>query len=198
MEAQFKRPAARAIVHVCLGLGFIAALHFLPRFFALSIMTAGAIAWLTLDFLRVRNFRIKRWLNARIASFIRPEEDTRLTGASYYLVGSLVTAAAFPIPIASLAIAYLALGDPAAALIGRWKGRKRLWGKYVEANLAILLVCVVIAVVSGGITGMPPLIVAVIGAVSAALFHALPIRVNDNLTIPIGSALTMWIIGLAL
>jgi dolichol kinase len=45
---------------------------------------------------------------------------------------------------------------------------------------------------------MPPLIVAVIGAVSAALFHALPIRVNDNLTIPIGSALTMWIIGLAL
>ncbi|GAI06960.1 unnamed protein product [marine sediment metagenome] len=41
-----------------------------------------------------------------------------------------------------------------------------------------------------------PLVVTIAGAVLATLFQALPPRLNDNLTIPLGSAAAMIVISI--
>ena len=48
---------------------------------------------------------------------------------------------------------------------------------------------------AGGLTASilekPQFVVAIVGAVFASLFQALPLPLNDNLTIPVGGALSM-------
>jgi glycerol-3-phosphate acyltransferase PlsY len=106
-----------------------------------------------------------------------------------------VSALAFPRGIAVLAVLFLTLGDPAAAVFGIWKGRTRFRGKSVEGDLACLVICLVIAVIVTWMLPDPLLVVGIAGAVFASLFQALPVPLNDNLTIPVGSGIGMAIIS---
>jgi dolichol kinase len=191
---------ARGMVHTSLGLILVSILNLFPRFFALMVMIIGTAAVLIVEYLRLRNPRLQKWLHTRLAIFMREEEDSGLTGASYFLVGSLITAVVFPVNIASLAIIFLAFGDPSAATIGRWRGYTRPWNKHVEGNLAFLLISMAAGILSMHLLGTPNIIVVIIGAFFAALIHTLPLprRFNDNMTIPIGSALVMSITSFVL
>jgi dolichol kinase len=113
-------------------------------------------------------------------------------------LGSLVTVLVFPPDIASLAILFLALGDPAATIVGTWKGQTRFWGKSLEGNIACLVACLLVAVVVVTARDYPPLLAAVVGAFVATVFGALPLRINDNITIPFGSALAMLLMRLVI
>jgi glycerol-3-phosphate acyltransferase PlsY len=124
---------------------------------------------------------------------LRDEEKNRLTGISYSLVGFLITALAFERDIAILAILFLSLGDSAATVVGVWKGRILLWGRSNEGSVACLAICFSVGLPVANVLENLTLPVAIAGAVFATIFQALPIRVNDNLTIPIGSALVMLV-----
>jgi glycerol-3-phosphate acyltransferase PlsY len=182
---------ARGIVHISLGFAFVIALFLFSKIIVVLAAAVLTVAFLSLEFARFRLPYLRQWINRYLALFIRREEESRLMGASYFLIGSLITVAAFSREIASLAIIFLALGDPVAAAVGRWKGRVRLWDKTVEGNLACLIVCLVAGILTAIILEKPQFVVAIIGAVFASLFQALPLPLNDNLTIPVGGALSM-------
>jgi glycerol-3-phosphate acyltransferase PlsY len=135
-------------------------------------------------------------LNSRFTSslalFLRQEEDRRVTGATYFLLGATVTVLIFPEEIAALALVFLALGDPTAGIVGRLSGKAKLWGRTMEGDLACLGVCVAAALVTIHIVGAPAWTVGLGGALVATVLQALPLGINDNLTIPIGSAAVMF------
>ena len=108
----------------------------------------------------------------------------------------MITMLAFPKHIATPAILYLSLGDPAATVIGLWKGRIRIWGRSVEGHIACLIVCLLVASVLVTTSADLALVVAFVGAFAATIIQALPLPINDNLTIPLGSALAMTIAGI--
>ncbi len=186
---------ARGMVHTALGLVLVTILHLFPWLFAVAIISIGTAFVLVIEYLRFKNPRLQQWLRHWLAVFMREEEDRGLTGASYYLIGALITTLLFPVDIASLAILYLACGDPSAAAIGRWRGYTRPWNKHIEGNLAFLFVSLAVGIIAMRIFKTPDIIVVAAGAFSAALIHALPLprHFNDNVTIPIGSALAMSI-----
>lgn len=196
MKAALVRPALpRAIFHVAAGVAIAAAFYLLPKTPVLIGLAFGTVIFIVFDLTRLRLPGLGRRFSKWFAPYLRRAEDARITGASYFLVGCLVSAVAFQRDIAMLAILFLSFGDPAATIFGLWKGHVRFWNKSFEGDAACLVVCMAISLLYIGIFHGPPLVVGIVGAFFAAVFEALPLPVNDNLTIPIGSGLIMTIVG---
>ena len=192
-SASIRHAARRGAFHAVIGLAVVAALFFLPRFTvvaALAVVTAG---FLSLEAARLYVPSLNKYFSVWFASLLREEERSKLTGSSYFLIGCLITVLAFRQDIATLAILFLSLGDPTATVVGMWKRRVRLWGKSIEGNIACLTVCLFTGIPVATILENLTLTVAIVGAVFATLFQALPLRLSDNLTIPLGSAITMTV-----
>jgi dolichol kinase len=66
----------------------------------------------------------------------------------------------------------------------------------MEGSLACLIVCVIVGMAVVIFTGRPVMVVAVMGAIFAMIFELLPLRLNDNITMPIGSASIMMVFAL--
>ncbi len=133
-----------------------------------------------------------RWFSV----LLKPAEVRRVTGATFMLVGALACLLLFGSQAAGLAVLFLALGDPAAALVGvRAKG-PRVWGKSPVGTAAFVVVALAGAAVArwlGLATWRPALVVA---AMVAAAVELLPLPVDDNLVIPLVTAFVLSLAGM--
>mgnify|MGYP005858673593 CR=1 FL=1 len=191
-----RRTLYRGVFHIVAGSLPAIALLILPQLWAQIVLTAVTILLLLFEVARLRLPSLNKWFAAWSAPLLRLEEQHKFTGASYLLVGYLITVLVFPPDIAKLAVLFASLGDPAATIIGTWKGNnKMIWGKSVEGTAACLLVCLAMGVTVTTTLNNPPLLIGTTGAIVATLFEALPLRLNDNLTISIGSAAVMMLVS---
>ncbi len=184
----------RCLFHIIVGSLPAIALFIFPKLVVLIILVVVTILLLCFEVIRLRVSSLNEWFSSWFAPVLRKEEKVKITGSSYLLIGYLATVLVFPQDIAALAILFASLGDPAATLIGTWKGRIRLWGKSLEGNIACLLICLCMGALFAFLLGTPSLVVAITGAILATIFQALPLRLNDNLIISFGSAASMMIV----
>jgi dolichol kinase len=117
-------------------------------------------------------------------SLMREHELTTLTGSTYLLISSSICVLLVRKEIAIAAISYLILGDSIAAIVGKRFGKVRVFGKTLEGSLACFVVCSAIGLLIPRIG----LHMAMAGALTASLVELLPIRVDDNLRIPLIAA----------
>jgi dolichol kinase len=76
---------------------------------------------------------------------MRKKESNRISGSTYYLIGSFFTMILFNPTIAIVALLFLDLGDLAAALVGISFGRTKVYhGKSLEGCIACFVTCVLI------------------------------------------------------
>jgi glycerol-3-phosphate acyltransferase PlsY len=183
----------RGVFHAAIGLVAATLLSLYPRLIFISALAAATVAFLCLEAARLRIPRFKQYFANWFTPLLRKEEENKLTGSSYFLIGSMITAILFPRDIALLAILFLSFGDPAASVAGAWKGHTRLWDKTLEGDIACFAACLLLGTLATMILKNPPLVVAMVGAVFATIFQSLPLRINDNITIPIGSAAGMLV-----
>jgi dolichol kinase len=114
------------------------------------------------------------------------------TAPVFFALGILFTLLLFPISVSNAAIATFALGDSAAAIVGKTFGRKRLSfnkGKTLEGLAAGLFAGFLVALVY-----VNPL-KALAAAATATIVESLPLPINDNLTIPLTTALVLTLIA---
>ncbi|MEW6269417.1 MAG: diacylglycerol/polyprenol kinase family protein [Thermodesulfobacteriota bacterium] len=159
----------------------------------------GIVACLVyiLDRVRLHYPEISARLPWADRTFLRAEEHAREAGATPYAIAILLTILTFPKPVALIAIYTLAIADPLSAVVGIRFGRHRLVGrKTVEGSLAFLVAT--FAVASAVLAWSTPMPLStrlaaslVIGVVGAAV-EALPVRIDDNITIPLGVAFVAW------
>ena len=105
--------------------------------------------------------------------------------------------AAFPKILALIAICTLAIADPLSALVGITWGRRHLVpGKSVEGSLAFF---VATAAITAGVLRLPTIVAAgsitiasVAIGLAGATFEMLPLRLDDNLTIPLFVGFAGW------
>jgi dolichol kinase len=186
----------RALIHVIVGLSCAGAVLILPYFVAIILIALVTAGFLAVELVRLHSTRVKGLISTVFSPFMRESETRAISGASYLLLGCFITSLIFTKYIAVSAMLFVIFGDPVAAMFCTLKGRIRLWGKYLEGNIACLVTCAVLGLILAQINGFPKMAVLITGAVVAALFQALPSWLNDNLTIPVGSALAMWIVNL--
>ncbi|MCZ6696478.1 MAG: SEC59/DGK1/VTE5 family protein, partial [Acidobacteria bacterium] len=159
---------------------------------ALLILFIGVMVWL--ESWRFRNPKVNRWLFEHFKGFTKEKERAKISTTSLFLASALITIIVFPRGIAIAALLFLTVGDPVAEIIGVNFGRIKIFGgKTLEGTLAGFLSCALI--------GWPLLLIErleldptllLIGAGAAALTELFALRVDDNFTVPIGSALAMW------
>ncbi|MEA2030603.1 MAG: SEC59/DGK1/VTE5 family protein [candidate division Zixibacteria bacterium] len=163
----------------------------LSRIQMLAIMVPVTILMIIIDISRLRNWRFWKNFAGKITyGMVRAHESAGdFTGATYILLAVCIAVALFSKPIAIAALFLIIVGDTLAALVGRRFGRHKFRGKSLEGSGACLLGTVAVIFV------VPELAVPIglVGAVVATVVEALPLGIDDNITVPLLSGLAMTI-----
>jgi len=112
---------------------------------------------------------------------LREEEKFTFMGSTYFIFSTILTILLFPKSIAIVSLLILILSDTAAAIIGKWIGRVRIFGKTLEGSMAFLITSLLIVWIYPNLNRSS----GSLAALGATLIELLPIKVNDNLTIPL-------------
>jgi dolichol kinase len=163
-----------------------------PRSSALQLIALLGGIWITGDLLRFVLPAWKRIIERFFGSAIRDREKEKPLAASSYLwLSAFLAALFFSKPVAVLSLLFLILGDTAAALAGRrWGSIQFFQGKSLEGSLACWGVCLA----AGALSSLVPWWTLLVGATAAALTEALPLQLDDNLTLPLVSGLVMTLL----
>lgn len=128
---------------------------------------------------------------------LRAEEQLKESAAVPYIMANLLTILTFPKTIAISAIYVLAFADPLSAIIGIRFGKTRVVKhKTLEGSLAFFLTTfLVISTVFSlsGTHGWQLWSMSLSVAFIASCFEMIPLKIDDNLTIPLFTAFILWI-----
>lgn len=133
------------------------------------------------------------------AFFFRAEEQLKESAMTPYAIAILLTLITFPKPIALIAVYTLAVADPLSAVVGiTWGRRLVVPDKSVEGSTAFFAAnaAVSMAVLGWATAAALPRLAgaAVLIGLAATLFELLPLRLDDNLTIPLFVGFAGWIV----
>jgi dolichol kinase len=137
------------------------------------------------------------WVNRL---FVRVEEQVRESAMIPYAIAVLLTILTVPKRAALVGIYTLAVADPLAAMVGIRYGRRRIaHNRSLEGSLAFFTATLVIAgfVLGWGTNVSAFAIVWASGTIglAAAVCEALPLRIDDNLTIPLFVGFGTWLVA---
>ena len=190
-------PIWRRLFHVIFGSSVPVAGIFAPWgwiVIAAGILAAGGLA---LDLAR---FRLS-WLNRQFTHWLWPllrrEEDRRFTGATYMLVAAFIAFLFFDRDVAIPALLFLSLGDPAASLVGARMPGPRLFAKSPGGTVAFVTVALLVVAVLVSTDAVEYHWGLLLGAAIAGLVELAPLRLDDNLTIPLLSGTAMQVLGVS-
>lgn len=177
-----RRELARKAFHLA-SVAVPALAWFVPRPVMLALLLFVTAIAVTVEVARRRVRAARYQFLRRTRPMLRGHERHRVTGATYMAVSYTLAAYLFPLPAAAVAMLYNALGDAAAALVGKRYGRLRTsWGKSWEGFLTGLAVNLAVGLLIPGI----PLAGALVGAVTASTLEFLPLPLDDNLRVTLG------------
>lgn len=162
------------------------------------LLGGGALLSLALDAARPRVGPLNRLFLRLWGPILKESEAAEITGATWFLIAAFFAFYFYGPQTAIPALLFVAVGDPAAALVGARSPGPRFWGKspvgataFIAAALAMWAIFV-----AAGLGGWSWAIV--IAVVVAAAVEIAPIPLDDNLTVPLiaGAVLTLanaWI-----
>ena len=139
-----------------------------------------------LDFLRLRDHRFNSWFMTLFSEFVRRTETNKFNGSTFLCLAFSLVIFFFSRNVAITAMFFLSLGDAAAELGGKNFGRLKILGKSLEGTTAFFLVAFLIAYIL-----FESWQIALVGALAGALVELFSFELDDNLTVPIGSALAL-------
>lgn len=133
---------------------------------------------------------------------MRAEEQLKESAMVPYAMAVLLTIITFPKHIALVGIYTLAFADPLSAIIGIRFGKHKISAtRSVEGSGAFFLSTFVVSLFvlggyNSGIDATVVLISVLLGLI-CALFDLIPLKIDDNLTIPLFTAAALWLICIA-
>ncbi len=156
------------------------------------ILLAVCLAIVVVDFLRLHVNSVKEGFILLFGSFLRRHEFTRLSGATYLLLGCLITSLVYRKPIVVASCAYIIVGDTFAAVLGQsFRSPQIFKRKTVLGSIGFLIGALAVAFFLYGLPDTLPLPTLVIGAIAATFFEALPLPWDDNFSVPIMTGFVM-------
>lgn len=192
LRAEFARKAlhvATAALPVGLSFGWGDALA------ARNALTAAAALALVIEALRLRSSQFRAAFDAAFAPLLRPHERRALTGATWLALSMALVLWFAPLQAAIAALWAAAVGDAAAAVIGRSAARWR--GETTPRKSLIGSVAALAATAAGVVwlTAASAMIALLLGAV-AALAERPARPLDDNARIALAVALAATALGL--
>ena len=171
----------RRVFHASNGTILVLALLWLPIPDAVVFSALGTLlaALLFLDVVRLTRPAVNRVFFQAFMLLASPREARKVASSTWYLLGVFLALLFFPRTAALAGILTMALGDPAAAVVG-WKyGRRKLGNGSLEGSITFALVAFGVQIL------FFPWPVAAAAALVTAAVEALPWPVDDNLSLPL-------------
>ncbi len=179
---------SRKIVHLA-TLSIPIGYAMLPKETVITILLPLFLGFLIVDLLRhYYSGMTSLFQRYFLGTVLREKERNTLMGSTYFLFSSILAILFFPKPIAIASLLFLILSDTAAAIVGKWIGRVRIFGKTLEGSLAFLLSSLFIVWVYPDLNRFW----GSLAALGATLIELFPIRVDDNLAIPLVAGAIMF------
>jgi dolichol kinase len=189
MNERQKKEISRKAVHISsllLPLAYRYVFHSNKKF-AFTFLLPLTLLALIVEIARLEHRTVKRIFYNVFGIMLRKHELHEFTGATYLLISSLFCIAVFPKDITFVALAFLAIGDTLAAIIGISYGKRKLLRtkKSLEGSLACFIGTFIFALFF-----LHPFI-ALVGAFFATVAEFSSIPVDDNIKIPLISGFFM-------
>jgi dolichol kinase len=128
---------------------------------------------------------------------LREKEGFIITGTTAFLLSNIIVIAFFNKWVAIVSLLFMLFGDAAASIVGTKYGKVKIGEKTLEGSLAFFITTMVLALIfSQWLNIHIHLMILVFGAITATITEALPLKVNDNLTVALVTAIVMQIFSL--
>lgn len=166
---------------------------------AIHLLGLGACLLYVMEQVRINYPEMANKLLPVSRFFMRAEEQLKESAMVPYVIAVLLTIITFPKPLALIAIYTLAIADPLSAIVGiRFGKRKIVPHKSVEGSVAFFLSAFLISLgifsLTLGAAGLLAFSLAFLLAFFSSAFEMAPIKLDDNLTIPLFTAMTGWVL----
>jgi len=162
----------------------------LSKEYTLSIIIPISIVIIGVDLARLFINPVRRLFESIFKTIIRNHEEHQLTGSSYLMIGAVVTIWVFPKYHAIFGLLLLGISDSLAAIIGRHYGKHQLFNKSIEGTLAFFVSSMIVTYFYSPI----PILYAMIASISATLIEVIPVKLDDNFTIPVFTCTILWLV----
>tara|TARA_B100000989_G_scaffold295978_2_gene278218 strand:- start:5151 stop:5747 length:597 start_codon:yes stop_codon:yes gene_type:complete len=158
-----------------------------------TILIILTLTSLLIEYARLNRKGYIRFLFEKyLKSVLRSKElKGHLTGATWMLIGFTFSVIIFDFEVAVLALLFLSVGDSVAALVGRALPIGKVWDKSILGSLSGILFCVFFGLAINNTLSVQ---IIIFGAISGMLIELIPLKINDNFSIPIFSGFIMQIL----
>lgn len=190
---------ARKCWHM-LGVSLMALVYqFTSASTALILLGLLWIVAVPLDIARQRNPQLNQLLLRSFKPIMREYELNRLAGTSYLLTGVALIVILFPHDVVMLSLLFLALADPIASVVGIKFGKDKIFGhKSLQGSFAAFVICAALTfayLYAHALLLDRILVVSLLGGVIGCVAELVPIaKIDDNFTMPVVSATSLWIL----
>jgi glycerol-3-phosphate acyltransferase PlsY len=159
---------------------------------ALLIIGIVALVFIVLDVTRFLNKQTNELLTVKIKSIFKKGEEKKFSSMTIFLVATFISILLFEKNIAITALTFLIFGDIFSKIFGLAYGRHKIFQKTLEGTLAYFGCVLICGFVLYNILELP-LLVLVIGGVTAPLVELFSFQLNDNFTVSLisGSVMTV-------
>ena len=183
-----------------MGMGIFAGVVyylFLPHQAAVTILGTAACVVYIVEQLRINYPEHASTFKILTKYLLRAEEQLKESAGMPFVMGLLLTLLSFPKVVALTAIFTLGIADPMSAIIGIRFGRNKIAeGKSLQGSAAFFLSTFLITLFVFGYLYQNDIslviLLGVIVSLTMTAFELLPIKLDDNLTIPITMGLITW------
>ena len=185
---------ARSALHVGTAVLAVAAIELMPP----SALIVFAALWVVFVWSCEIGRRNSTKINAILMRAFKPvahvHESYRINSATWYATALLLLALTRSTVVELAAVSILGIGDPMAGLVGRKFGKiKLMHGRSLEGTLSFLFsgIAVSFCVLLLGqhsISAGEALVVSVVGSLFGAVAELVSLRMDDNISVPLASA----------
>ena len=143
-----------------------------------------------IEVFRTQYFIIHKFFKKYLYFMMRDsEKEGEITGATWVFAGSLITIILIPKPFCIVALFFLAVGDTFAALVGMNYPFLNIGRKTLSGSIACFVACCMIGLLFSYSLDTSTIM---FGAFIATLTELSSMKINDNLSIPIFSGISMY------
>ena len=164
-----------------------------PRSLVIWLLAFALVTALVVEMGRLRSSRGRRVFDSTFGGLLREHERRTASGATWLIMALLAATVCLPRDVAIAAMCAVALGDAAAAIIGRTISHAKLHNKTFGGSAACFAASALSARVIAGFAWREALIVGILAA-----FAERPRRpLDDNLriVIAVGCGILLWRMG---
>jgi HAD superfamily phosphoserine phosphatase-like hydrolase len=185
-----RNEAVREIIH---SIGFLSvpASILLGTIQVASFLILMIILYITSEFARIQSKTKSLLSHITLSATTSPERHEFVTTPIFLALGVILSLILFPSPANYASITIVTLGDSAASIFGRLYGKTPIpfnKSKNLEGSLAGFTLAFI------GATYFVSPLHALSAAIVGMLIEAIPLPVNDNLSIPLGTGVLLTLL----